>query len=257
MPRPWRLLLHDPADGAWNMGVDEALLASASEGAAPALRLYQWHGPCLSLGYAQPVSAQRLSACADAGVAIVRRVTGGRAVLHGSDLSYAVAAPTGCLPAGIRETYRCLTEALRAALRELGLEASPARGGGRQPARPHFDCFAEVAPEELTAAGSKLVGSAQRRLSGAVLQHGSIRLRPDPEAVRRATGTGMAGAVSLSELGVERSVASVREALVRAFAAALDAAFEPVRLTPCEARRAEFRQKLHIAEPLVTPIRIP
>ncbi len=257
VPRPWRLLLHDPADGPWNMGVDEALLASAAEGAAPALRLYQWDGPCLSLGYAQPVSAERLGACADAGVAVVRRVTGGRAVLHGSDLTYAVAAPASCLPAGIRETYRCLTEALLAALRELGLEASPARGGSRRPGRPDFDCFAEAAAEEVTAAGSKLVGSAQRRLAGAVLQHGSIRLRPDPDAVRSATGMGMAAAVSLSELGLEMGVAPLRSALVRAFAAALDAAFEPVQLTPCEAERAESRRKLHIAEPLFAPSCIP
>ncbi len=257
MPRPWRLLLDDPADGPWNMGVDEALLASVARGAAPALRLYRWDGPWLSLGYAQPVEAARLAACAAAGVGVVRRITGGRAVLHGNDLTYAVAAPADCLPAGIRATYGHLTEALLLALRRLGVAGVHAQLGRGRPGAPSFDCFAEAAAEELVAAGGKLVGSAQRRLAGAVLQHGSVRLGPDPEAARTAAGVGAAGSTSLAELGQQVDPAPLCQALVDTLAVALDAVFEEVGITPWEARRAESRRKLHVAEPPLCPPRVP
>ena len=92
MSLAWRLIEDGPGSGGWNMGVDEALLASAVAGRAT-LRLYSWDGPWLSLGYGQPSRGDLRSACLEAGVGMVRRVTGGRAVLHGSDLTYAIAAP--------------------------------------------------------------------------------------------------------------------------------------------------------------------
>jgi len=94
----WRLLRDAAAAGPWNMGVDEALLETAIAEGRPALRLYRWEGPWLSLGYGQTFDAAQREACAAAGVGVVRRVTGGRAVLHGGDLTYAVAAL--CLMAG-------------------------------------------------------------------------------------------------------------------------------------------------------------
>ena len=104
MSARWRLLLDGPGDGPWNMAVDEALLRSAQRGAPPTLRFYSWDGAWLSLGFAQPLDAARRAACRAAGVGIVRRATGGRAVLHGSDLTYAVAAPVAALPAGLHAT---------------------------------------------------------------------------------------------------------------------------------------------------------
>ena len=87
MAQRWRLLREaTPATGWWYMAVDEVLFAGTTRGAAPVLRLYSWDGPWLSLGYGQPFSATRAAACRDAGVEVLRRVTGGRAVLHGAGL---------------------------------------------------------------------------------------------------------------------------------------------------------------------------
>ncbi|MEP0774137.1 MAG: lipoate--protein ligase family protein, partial [Acidobacteriota bacterium] len=99
----WRFLLDPPAPGAWNMAVDEALAEAVAAGAsAPLLRLYRWHPPCLSLGASQPFTVADVGFCSRHGVDLVRRPTGGRAVLHHHELTYLVAAPLGeCL--GTRE----------------------------------------------------------------------------------------------------------------------------------------------------------
>jgi lipoyl(octanoyl) transferase len=219
MAQRWRLLIEPtPATGWWNMAVDEVLLAGAASGAAPVLRLYSWEGPWLSLGYGQPLHAATAAACRDAGVEILRRVTGGRAVLHGADLTYGVAAPAEALPAGLDASYRLLSDAIRLALRELGVEAERAPAAAAVAPSAGFDCFASPATDEICVAGRKLAGSAQRRVAGAVLQHGSIRVEPDPVAVARAVGLGP-GATSLRELGVSADTA--RNVLRRALPAAL------------------------------------
>ncbi len=88
----WRLIVDGRANGEWNMGVDESLLKTAVTAGTPTLRFYRWRGPWLSLGYSQRPQAELYAACSRAGVGVVRRVTGGRAVLHGEDLTYAIAA---------------------------------------------------------------------------------------------------------------------------------------------------------------------
>ena len=209
------------------MAVDEALLRSAQRGAPPTLRFYSWDGAWLSLGFAQSLSGAQRAACREAGVGIVRRATGGRAVLHGADLTYAVAAPASALPAGLQATYARIGEALRAGLTALGVEverAGPSRAAAGQGA---FDCFQAPAAEEICARGRKLAGSAQRRAGGGVLQHGSLRLRPDPPAARAAAGLEPEGATSLAELGFALDAERVRAACAAAFAALLPAILEP------------------------------
>ena len=225
MSARWRLLLDDPGAGPWNMAVDEALLRSAQRGAAPTLRFYSWNGAWLSLGFAQPLDPERRAACLAAGVGIVRRATGGRAVLHGADLTYAVAAPAAALPAGLDATYHRIGSALHQALAALGVPAEPAprpeaagRGG--------FDCFEAPAAHEVCAGGRKLAGSAQRRAAGGVLQHGSLRLGPDPEGARAAAGLAQEGATSLAELGFALAPERVRAACIDAFASVLPAELE-------------------------------
>jgi lipoate-protein ligase A len=221
------------------MGVDEALLASAAAGGPPTLRLFCWQGAWLSLGYAQALAAARRQACREAGVAWVRRATGGAAVLHGQDLTYAVAAPAALLPGGLRETYDLLAEGVRLALAALGVDAQPGRG----PEGPRgFDCFAAPAGHELCVDGRKLVGSAQRRAGGAVLQHGSLRLRPDPPAVREAADLG--AGTSLREAGCQADLEAVCGALESGLAGALGVAFQPGGLTPEEVRAAASRGSL-------------
>ena len=170
----WRFLETAPADGAFNMAVDDALLRSVRAGGPPTLRLYAWSPPCLSLGRNQPArgeyDAVRL---ASAGIDLVRRPTGGRAVLHDDELTYAVAAPVQ-LFGSPRRAYRRVNEVLAEALRRLGA-ATTIQGGERSaPALSTTPCFAEPAVGEIVAGGRKVVGSAQVVEGGALLQHGSI-----------------------------------------------------------------------------------
>src|SRR3954470_2588897 len=128
MPRDtWRLLIDHPADGAANMARDEAILACHGGGAAqPTLRLYRWHPACLSLGRFQRADAIDRAACARAGVAIVRRPSGGRALLHHAELTYAIIVRADHPLFGDRSilaTYRQISLALRAGLRRVGVDA--------------------------------------------------------------------------------------------------------------------------------------
>ncbi len=234
----WRLITHAAAHGAWNMGVDEALLASAIRTGCPSLRFYRWQGPWLSLGYGQVLDRERVAACERAGVGVVRRVTGGRAVLHGSDLTYALAAREGQLPPGLIASYELVAGILIRALGALGVEAvasgaprpgasfqhrfqvDPERAPDRSPGAG-FDCFARPASREICVAGLKLAGSAQRRAKGGILQHGSIRLAPDPPEARRASSLDGAGATSLAELGAESAPEVLQVACIEAFEQAL------------------------------------
>lgn len=252
----WRLLVFEgpedhrgpacpgaPFPGPFNMGVDEALLASAIASGVPSLRFYTWDGPWLSLGYAQPFDTPRRQGLEAAGVGVVRRVTGGRAVLHGADLTYSVAAPEGVLPDGVRESYGWIADALLAALADLGVAATRSAPGARAPGPGVFDCFAEPAADEICLDGRKLSGSAQRRAGGGFLQHGSIRLRPDPtEAVVAVAGPDRAlGGTSLAEAGHPVTPGRLAEACAAAFAQQLGVRLEPGRLTPEELRRARER----------------
>jgi lipoate-protein ligase A len=243
MVQCWRLLVEPiPATGWWNMAVDELLLAGATTGAAPVLRLYAWNGPWLSLGYGQPFSAASGAACRDAGVQVLRRVTGGRAVLHGADLTYGVAAPAAALPAGLDSSYRLLSDAILLALRELGVEAERAATAAAIAPSADFDCFAAPATDEICVGGRKLAGSAQRRAAGAVLQHGSIRLEPDSAAAAAAVGLG-GGATSLRELGVPADIARdvLGHALPTALGRLLGVRFVADALQSEERRAAEER----------------
>jgi lipoate-protein ligase A len=242
------LLVEGAGSGSWNMAVDEVLLAAAVDDGVPSLRFYRWNGPWLSLGYRQRLDAERLAACERAGVGVVRRVTGGRAVLHGGDLTYAIAAPEAALPEGLAETYAFVAEALLEALRALGVaaEAAPRRPASSPDGA--FDCFVEPAADELCVAGRKLVGSAQRRAGGGVLQHGSIRLAPDPLEVRRASGLETGAATSLRELGIDPSAEELVEACRVAFSARLGVKLERVDRSSSESARAREREEARAAE---------
>jgi len=253
VPRAWRLLVGGEAPGPWNMGVDEALLASAIAGGRSTLRLYRWSGPWLSLGYAQRLAAERLAACGDAGVGVVRRVTGGSAVLHGGDLTYAIAAPETSLPAGLRATYQLVATALRSALLALGIDARSTPGAFSTPRRGAFDCFSEPAGDELCSGGRKLVGSAQRRARGGVLQHGSIRVYPDPSPLRAAAGLDAGVATSLRELACEHSPETLAEACVAAFSRVLEVRFESGSLEVGEERIARERAVARRGDPIAVP----
>lgn len=242
MDSSWRLLSHPSASGPFNMGADEALLETAISSGTPSLRFYAWSGPWLSVGYAQPLPPDRVQRLEEAGVGFVRRVTGGRAVLHGADLTYSIAAPEGVLPPGVRDSYAVVADALLAALEAVGVSASRSDAGSRAPDASVFDCFERPAADEICVAGRKLSGSAQRRVEGAMLQHGSIRLAPDPPSAVAAVapGGGLAG-TSLEEEGYAISRETLEAACVEAFRALFGASFSASELDPGEISRARNR----------------
>lgn len=164
------------------MALDEAILESVAAGlSGSTLRLYAWSPPCLSLGYAQPMQDADLDRLGDLGWDLVRRPTGGRAILHTDELTYAVIGPMSDpeLTGSVLESHLRLSRGLVAALEELGL-ARLTRSNATAPdpeSRPI--CFENPGPYEILAQGRKLVGSAQLRRQGAVLQHGSLPLTGD------------------------------------------------------------------------------
>lgn len=190
--RPMEALTPDPfpserraqnmgVHGAWNMAVDEAILASVGAGdAPPTLRLYSWTPPCLSLGYGQRARDADTGRIAARGWQIVRRPTGGRAILHADELTYSLALPPDHPLAleAVVESYRAISRGLMAALERLGaaVQAEKADTAAMQIGAV---CFETPSHYEITVGGRKLVGSAQVRRTYGVLQHGTLPLTGD------------------------------------------------------------------------------
>lgn len=202
----WLLVRDAPAPGAWNMAVDAALLEAASGGAS-CLRLYAWDPPTLSFGRNEPaLKRYDRAAIARRGIATVRRPTGGRAVWHHHEVTYSVTAPAVAFGT-LREAYHEIHAMLADALLRLGAAVAlaadrPAMGVGAGA------CFASAAGGEVAArSGGKVVGSAQVRRAGALLQHGSILLADDQDLVASLT-IGEAGTVAAR--GVAELVGAAR-----------------------------------------------
>src|SRR5688572_17382213 len=154
---PWRLLLSPPLPGADNMALDEALMERARRTGETVLRVYAWAGPTLSFGRNQTArGAYSARLAADRGVAVVRRPTGGRAILHHREVTYSVTAPvTG---EALRASYGRINRVLLDGLRRLGVAAALAAPAARTPLPGVAPCFEAPAEGELVAGGRKLVG---------------------------------------------------------------------------------------------------
>ncbi len=179
----WRVIENPPAQGAWNMAVDEAILESVAAGDSfPTLRLYAWEPACLSLGQAQPFAEVDTEALAAHGWGIVRRPTGGRAILHTDELTYAVIAPVSepRVRGNVLQSYLQLSQALLRALEIIGL-APEANEKSPENDSKSFNpvCFEVPSNYEITVGGKKLIGSAQARRYEGVLQHGALPLTGD------------------------------------------------------------------------------
>ena len=207
--------------GAENLAIDEALLCEADRSGRAFLRLYRWSPPCLSFGRHESVTTRYdRAAIARLGLDVVRRPTGGRAVWHEHEVTYAVAAPSTMF-GSLRETYCAIHERLAAALRTLGVDAKLAPNG---PAVRLSDsptsCFAAPVGGEVVIGDRKVVGSAQVRRGAAFLQHGSILLDGSQDLVTEVSRTpgATAGATSLSvELGRSVTFDEVAAAIVAAW----------------------------------------
>ena len=258
MQQPWRFVDTGARDAASNMALDEALLVMHEAGATPpTLRVYGWCQPTLSLGYAQNAQQEvDLAACHAQGVAVIRRPTGGRAVLHDQEVTYSVVMPLALAdgPHTITEHYRRIGMALAAALQALGLPVQLARpqvraAPTRAPASPA--CFAALSRYELSVAGKKMVGSAQKRAQRALLQHGSIPLwmdrqrlfqclRVPPEhraALVQAAYTTMGAVNEVAARPV--SLAALHEALRQGFGATFGVDLVDMPISPEEWRLAQ------------------
>lgn len=263
----WRVILHPALDGSTNMAIDEALAEAVRDGLAPpTLRFYDWNPATLSLGYAQPaadVDTERLGA---RGWGLVRRLTGGRAILHVDELTYSVTVPAADprVTGGVVESYRRLSRGLMAGLVRLGaaVESSPANGDAHGFKGPV--CFEVPSDYEITVGGKKLIGSAQTRRGGGevVLQHGALPLYGDVARICEALAFPDDAAREAARVRVRERAATLEEALGRAvsfaeaaqamtdgFAEALNVTLVPGDLSTAEQARAEaLREEKYAAE---------
>lgn len=251
----WRLLMDSPAAGAWNMAVDEALLETVVRGESlPTLRLYGWTPACLSLGLAQPYKDVDLPRLKAHGWDVVRRPTGGRAILHVDELTYSVTAPPGepRVQGSILESYQRLAGALVTAVRALGLPVEIEQHGPAVGAEKGPVCFEVPSAYEIVVGGKKLVGSAQARKRHGVLQHGTLPLHGDltritqalvfaNQAAREDAAQKLLARATTVESVLGRVIAweTAAQAFVEAFESQLGIKFERGELSSGEKARAE------------------
>jgi lipoate-protein ligase A len=208
-----RLIVDSPAPGPWNMAADEALLLAAAESGVATLRFYQWSKPTLSLGYFQSYEDRRQHPASQK-CAVVRRQTGGGAILHDRELTYSLTLPASHpLARNSQQLYTAVHDAFVAALKPFIVTQTSAwklcqvnqRPKGSATQEP-FLCFARRACGDVLLVNgndnrSKLLGSAQRRHRGAILQHGSLLVERSPFAPELAGWLDLTGvALSMDRL---------------------------------------------------------
>lgn len=215
----WRLLLTPPARGAWNMALDQAILEHIGRGESiPTLRLYAWEPACLSLGHAQPFSDVDVNRLEARGWEVVRRITGGRAILHTDELTYSVIAPNDepIIAGTVLESYNRLAQALLLAVKNLELPVEMQEGKPNDNSSSNPVCFEVPSTYEITVDGKKLIGSAQARKKEGVLQHGSLPLTSDLARICEALVFEKASARADASKRLLARAATVESALGRA-----------------------------------------
>ena len=188
--KQWRLIVDaEPCSGSWNMAVDEYLFRSLEKEPGTHLRFYSWARPTVSLGYSQKVD-QVLNAayCRREGIDIVRRITGGKLVLHDREVTYSLSSSdTDTFGTTLTESYRLISSGLMRGLEKMGLQPCLADAPPQAYVRGDLPCFSYPARDEIEVGGLKIVGSAQKRVGGRFLQHGSIPLQEDDERLRHVS----------------------------------------------------------------------
>jgi len=241
--------------GFRQMALDEALLTTLEPESLPLLRLYTWQNPTLSLGCFQDYKGVVCEPyIVHNKIDVVRRITGGRAVLHQHEVTYAVIAPrTGVFEGdSLRQTYQRIAEALNLAIRRLGVDESSLawESGDVRPSLPQ--CFVTVSRYEISRDKRKVVGSAQKRLRDRFLQHGSILLdfdsamqsgcvnQPDPEIEKKIAPLNR-------QVGRKIQFEEMVEHLSRAFAASFEVEMIPSGLTPVECEAARLLEPIYLS----------
>lgn len=246
----WDLVINTtPLPGTTNMAVDEYLFLSLPATPHTVLRFYTWRVPTVSLGRGQDIArALDLDACRQLGVEVVRRITGGKLVLHHQEITYSLCSnDLSIFPDTLSGSYRLISLGLMEGLKALGLLPELASSTEKSYSRGSLPCFAQPAQNEVTVGGRKIIGSAQRRWGSRFLQHGSIPLKPQGDLLRRIT--------RLEATAVPLKMTSLEEALGRpvSFAEALPffvagiAGFFQVALRPRTLSKEEWG-KIEIIE---------
>jgi lipoate-protein ligase A len=260
MNRPWELILdHLPLKGSWNMAVDEFLLNRLAGQHASYLRFYQWERPTASLGCSQDAArAVDADFCRRRGVDIVRRVTGGKLVLHDREVTYAlVSSDDSLFSRTVTESYRRISQALLLGLKKMGFDPELAGPPPDEYKRGALPCFSYPGRDELQVQDRKIVGSAQKRMGSSFLQHGSIPLEHDEALLRSITRLPEEGErmrmTSLSKLaGRPVSFEWAVERLLQGFAEFFGATFEHLSFTPEERQAIRFLQRQKYEDPAWT-----
>ncbi len=274
MPSPhWRLIIEEsPRSGAANMALDEAIAEAAADGAVPpSLRFYRWHLPTVSLGRHQKAADVDEAQLATRGYDLVRRTTGGRAILHTDELTYSVAGPVTdpLMAGGVMDAYLRFSNALLSGLEVLGLVANKAGARTRTPRDLSAVCFEAPSAYEITAGGLKLMGSAQSRRKGYVLQHGSLPLWGDitrlvdvlavspveKERLRHQLprlATTLAEALEVPHDSESLAFQRVAAAMAEGFASALEIDLQPGTISARELRRSAELIRTRFADPAWT-----
>lgn len=191
--KEWDLIIEErPEPGSLNMAIDEYLFRSLRPSSHTCVRFYQWARPTVSLGYSQVVEKViSLDSCRQNGVDVVRRMTGGKHVLHHREVTYSVcSSDTGIFSSTLRESYRLISCALIRGLGEMGIEARLAGDAPPSYKKSNLPCFSFPGQNEVEINGRKVIGSAQKREGSRFLQHGSVPLENDVELLRRVTLAG-------------------------------------------------------------------
>lgn len=174
-----RIITHEVNHAFFNMAVDEAISEAVRQKLSPpTLRLYQWSRPSLSIGHFQKISDVDTDYCDKMDYPVVRRLTGGRAILHDTELTYSFSALT-CSPpfsTSLHENYSVISNAILLGLRSCGIKANISFEKKRNSGRRNPACFKAVSYGEITISGKKVIGSAQKRYRNGFMQHGSILL---------------------------------------------------------------------------------
>ncbi|MXY94550.1 MAG: lipoate--protein ligase family protein [Caldilineaceae bacterium SB0670_bin_27] len=270
---PWRLIIEDsPRSGAANMAVDESIAEAAASGdVPPTLRFYRWQSPTVSLGRFQKIADIDEARVAEQGYDLVRRATGGRAILHVDELTYSVAGPIAepQMSGGVMDAYMRFSDALLSGLTSLGLSAENAGARARAGRDLSAACFEMPSAYEITAGGRKLMGSAQSRREGYVLQHGSLPLWGDVTRLVEVLSLTCDGkerlrqqlrrqAITLSEAlklppdAEQPDFLSVAAAMADGFASELDQVLEAGALSADELRRSAELIRVRYADPAWT-----
>jgi lipoate-protein ligase A len=245
----WRLITYEEFDPAFNMAADEAILdAHLAEEVPPTLRVYGWNPAAISVGYAQKISEDERQSIKNAELALVRRPTGGRAVLHLGDLTYSFVGTStggskdGFLSTNIAGAYKQICAGLIEAMKEFGIALT--LGASNSDYRSNYDCFRATTNADLQYDGKKIIGSAQLRRKHAVLQHGSILLNQEQNKMAQIFGEPENDRIRHANLFDILSTAPTMEALQSAMQIGFQKAFAknlvPSPLMPQELERIEI-----------------